>query len=211
MIFKIFLLGILCGFFAIIAQKLLYSGMEAAGIRGIFLVFLGGAFVEEFLKYKTAQYGAIKTKELDEPYDVILYLVITALGFAALENILVLSTLHPALTGIKAVEIMAWRFITATFLHTLASSLIGHFAVSAYCRLKIKKILLATGIFIASLLHGLYNYSIMEMEGLARIIFPVIIITATAIFLSKKIEKIQKLKGVCNISKRYKESGKIRN
>src|SRR4030042_5858295 len=50
-------------------------------------LFLGGALVEEGFKFLAVRLSIFKNPELDEPVDVILYMIISALGFATLENI----------------------------------------------------------------------------------------------------------------------------
>ena len=50
--------------------------------------FVVVALVEEFSKYVIVRYYAQRNNEFDEPFDGIVYAVMVAMGFAALENIL---------------------------------------------------------------------------------------------------------------------------
>ena len=197
MVLKIFLFGVVSAAVAIILEKSFRYGTkfleDAGAINAIAAVFLGGALIEEYVKFLAVRLGAFRDKELDEPIDLILYMIISALGFAALENILVLSSLHPFLTGAKAVEAMLWRFVSATFLHALSSALVGYFLVLAFCRIKKKKWLIPLGIILSTLLHGLYNFSIMKADGFERYLIPLSILVILYFFVSFAFKRTKRL------------------
>ena len=198
MILKIFLFGIISGFVAIFLEKgaqYIVSFVKTQKLWvSIVTIFLGGALIEEYVKYLVVRIGVFKSSELDEPFDLILYMIISALGFAALENILISGSLAN-----KALETMAWRFVSATFLHALCSALVGYFLVLSMCALKKRKLIVFTGLMLATVLHGLYNLSIMKIQGLEKFILPVIILVSLALFVSFAIKKAKTLKGVCKI------------
>ena len=52
--------------------------------------FIVIALTEEILKYAVVKFTVLKDSVLDEPLDVMLYMVVVALGFSAMENILYL-------------------------------------------------------------------------------------------------------------------------
>ncbi len=201
MILKIFFLGILVAFFAIFLEKgsqAIVSFFKSQGaLNSLLIIFLGGAFIEEYLKYLVIRFGVLKNSELDEPPDLLLYMIISALGFAALENILVLSNYHPILTAAKALEVMGWRFVSATFLHALCSGVLGYFLVLSfrhiYHRKKKYHIVLKTDSF----LHGVYNWSIIKMESLEKFILPLLILIILSWFVSLSFKRLKRLKGVC--------------
>ena len=196
MILKIFFFGMLAAFFAIFLEK----GFTIFWDRGSLLaIFLGGALIEEYLKYLAVRIGVFGNSEMDEVFDVLLYMIIAALGFAALENILVLTNFHPFLTAGKALETMTWRFISATFLHALCSGLFGYFLALSLFHLKRRKWLFLVGLGIVTTLHGLYNFSIMRIEGLGKFILPIIILISLFILISLSIKKVKRLKSVCMI------------
>jgi len=204
MVLKIFFLGMFSAFLAIFVEKgfqFAVSFLKTKQIISFILaVFVGGAFVEEYLKYLIVKIWAFKDSELDEPFDVILYMIISALGFASLENILVLTNYHPILTASRALEVMVWRFISATFLHALCSALIGYFAVLGFYRVKRKRFFIGIGLIISTILHGLYNWSIMKVEGIEKFILPAIILIGLYFLISFVSKKVKKLKGLCLIS-----------
>ena len=61
---------------------------NASGIELFLCVFFGIALVEEFSKWIFAYKLSYHSKEFDELYDMIIYCVFVALGFAFFENIL---------------------------------------------------------------------------------------------------------------------------
>jgi len=185
----------------------------------IFLIYhlLVIALVEELAKFFIVRQKVINNKEFDEPPDAMLYMIITALGFAALENLLYLSPLllpswfpeTARLSLVQAALVTGFRFIGATFLHALASGLIGYFLAYSIFFPKRKYLLITTGIIIASILHGLFNISIIglgigvENESpiliIISIAFLIIILSSLAIFVSVGFKKLKRIASVCKI------------
>ena len=154
------------------------------------------AFVEEFLKYLVVRESVLKDSEFDEPIDAMIYMIIAALGFAALENIFVLLPIGQFVTQTISVSIA--RFIGATFLHALCSGTIGYFLALSLCNRKKKYRLILTGIAISSFLHGLYNFSIIKAEDNTNFIFvPIIILVSLAFFVSFGFRRLKKMASVC--------------
>lgn len=203
MILKIFFLGMMVAFLAIFLEKgfsFLISFLKTPEtLNSVLVIFLGGALIEEYLKYTVVRLGVYGKEELDEVFDLLLYMIISALGFASLENILVLQKYHPFLTVGEALETIAWRFVSATFLHALCSALLGYFLALSFFHLEKRKLFFIVGLFLATTLHGGYNFSIMEIEGWAKIILPIVIIIGLAIFVSWAIKKVKKLKSICEV------------
>lgn len=206
MVIKIFILGMIIAIPAIILERAaadLYGFLNKfcnPQVCFILYVFLGIAFVEEFLKYLTVRFSVLKDPELDEPIDVIIYLIIAALGFAAMENLLLFFRPSPALLSLSLQE-MAFtsfvRMITATFLHALSSGILGYFIALSFYKVNRRKTLAIFGITLATLLHGFYNFSIMDMEGLLKYVIMIILLASMASLLSAFILKIKKLQSVC--------------
>ena len=171
-----------------------------------FYVLFWAAF-EEILKYLVVRYNVLRSSEFDEPVDIMLYMIIAGLGFAAFENILVLFGTHPLLTLPEIFFLAFLRFISATFLHALCSGLIGYYMALSFFETKNRKKLLITGLVMASLLHGLYNFPIIIIEKgiygpipiIALILVPIIILIGLAIFIFSGFKKLKKLKSVCSV------------
>lgn len=203
MVVKIFFFGILAALAAVLLER---GFQKAHGLftastvtTSIFAIFFGGALIEECVKYGAARFGVFKSRELDEPTDIMLYMIIAALGFAALENILVLTNYHPILTSAKALEIMGWRFVSATFLHALCSGILGYFLALSFFHTSHRKKYFLAGLGISIGLHGFYNWSIMKVEGTAKFILPIIILIALSLFVSFGFKHLKRLKSTCDI------------
>lgn len=112
---------------------------------------------EELMKYLAARWSALKNPCFDEPIDAMIYLVVSALGFAATENLLNIF-LIPNVTPHLAISQATVRFLSATLLHALASGTLGYFIARSLFDFKRRKSLLLAGFSLAIALHGFYNY-----------------------------------------------------
>ncbi len=157
--------------------------------------FLVVALLEELMKYLIVKKEVFSAPELDEPVDVMLYMIICALGFAAVENIL---TLIPPKETIEVLGTIWTRFIGSTLLHTLCSGMLGYFLALSFFETKKRIRLTSIGLILAITLHGLYDLSIMT-EGSLNVLGPMIILIVLAIFVSFGFKKVKKLKSVCKI------------
>ena len=169
--------------------------------------FLVIALIEETFKYLVVRGKVLKHHAFDEPVDAMIYMIIAALGFAALENILYL--LPPAEKILSLNEVFSrtiiisfFRFIGATFLHALCSGLVGYFLALSIYRAKKGSGLVILGLSSAILLHGLYNFSIMEIEAPLKFIIPIIILLGLALFVTFGFKKLKKMKSVCILQKK---------
>ena len=88
------------------------------------------------------------------------------------------------------------RFIGATFLHTLCSAVIGYFMAVSYFDEKNRFLELTSGITLAVILHGLYNFSIMKLTGYQAFVIPAIILLTLGLLTFLGFEKLKKMKGV---------------
>lgn len=126
-----------------------------------FLTFFLHASLEESFKYIAAYSAALRNKVNNEPVDPIIYLIVAALGFAALENTLYLTRPLSEDLIVDSFLIANLRFVGATLLHVVASAIVGVFlAFSFYKPIKTKIIYLILGLLSASLLHTLFNWTI---------------------------------------------------
>lgn len=132
---------------------------------GSLLIFIW-ALIEETFKFWAAKIVALSRKEDDEPIDPIIYMITSALGFAALENALFI--INPLLNEgfVGALLTGNMRFIGATLLHTLTSGIIGAFiGLAFYRKSTAKRTYFYTGFFLAVLLHTLFNFFIINNKG----------------------------------------------
>ena len=124
------------------------------------------AFTEEMIKYLACALVAFRTREITEPIDYPIFLIVAALGFAALENTLFL---FPSLQmGDSVVSLLTGnlRFLGATLLHAVSSSLIGiALGLAFFSSWLTKKFALIVGIIAATALHSVFNFFIMKGSG----------------------------------------------
>jgi RsiW-degrading membrane proteinase PrsW (M82 family) len=121
------------------------------------------AAIEEILKMTAVGLVAMTTAYNDEPIDAMIYFIVGALGFAALENMFFL--IDPLRLGdiSKSISTVNLRFVGATLLHVVASASIGFALGITFYKSKIIKafsVLLGLGVAIA--IHASFNLSIVE-------------------------------------------------
>jgi len=193
LVLKIFLWGMLAAFPALLIEigaKNLIIKLDFSLLSKIFYWFLAVALVEEFLKYLVVRDKILKDPEFDEPVDAMIYMLISGLGFAALENVLIfLYQKSLFLSFGETLILLIFRFFSATFLHALCSALVGYFLALRFFK---KQGSIVFGLAISTLLHGLYNFSIMETEGNLRIVIPIIILISLAFLVSLAFKRLQK-------------------
>lgn len=168
-ILEVFVLGMVSGGAAIGFQYALnYLGQNNELFKMLFAAFpilmiIGWAWIEEYVKYLVAKLRVLHDAAFDEPTDAMIYLICAGLGFAAIENILFVMPMIFNGGINEAFQFLILRFFTATLLHALASGIIGFFFALAI--IYHARILLFSGFVLGVLLHAIYNYSIMVLEG----------------------------------------------
>lgn len=203
MIIKIFFYGMLSALPAIFLEIGAFEAFAKLNLPLIYLTilntFIGVALIEEMIKFLVVKEKVLSSAEFDEPIDAMLYMIIAALGFAASENILILFDLDSQLFLPQVLAISVLRFLSATFLHALCSGLVGYFLALSLFETRKRLKLISLGLLISVALHGLYNFSIMEIEGSLKFLIPLIILISLAIFLTFGFKRLQKMKSVCKI------------
>ena len=106
-------------------------------------------------------------------------MISAALGFAAIENILVMFNLVPNGAN-TALNTLALRFAGATLLHALASGLLGYFLAMSWFFQEHKKKLIVFGLIIATLFHAAFNMLIASAQESAN---PVVGLVYTSFLL----------------------------
>jgi RsiW-degrading membrane proteinase PrsW (M82 family) len=138
----------------------LYANLDITlGDNGLMLVWV---IIEELLKYAVALIVIFWNREVDEPIDMVIYMIVIALGFAALENALFI--FNPLVAGdyINSALTGSFRFLGATLLHVLASGTVGVILALVYYKSRMVQLLAGTvGLFMAIVLHALFNFFIM--------------------------------------------------
>lgn len=206
----IFLLGIVSAVPVVAVEELLlglannFFGQEtssflSAAAEAFFKIFIAVALIEELFKYLVVRLSVFRHQDFDEPIDIPIYMVISALGFAAAENILIMNnTLYEA--SVDPYVLMTARFLGATFLHTLSSALFGCFIALSFYKLKKRNFYFFCGLASATILHGFYNFFIINSKGNFQFEFLFVSLIGVAIFLLIFLRKIKKLKNICKIN-----------
>jgi len=158
------------------------------------------AVVEEYLKYSVVKYKVLKNSEFDEPLDAMLYCIIAALGFAAVENLLILLK-TPLMPISNATAIILIRFLGATFLHGLSSGIVGYYLSQGLLFINKKNILITKGLIIAIIFHTTYNYFIVNIHTLGKfsVIGISILLISMAFIVSGFFKQLKTQLSICNL------------
>lgn len=203
MILSVFIWGMFIAFPAMLIENAGIAALNALPIPAwltlFFVYFLVVAVTEEILKFSVVRFKVLNTTQIDEPVDAMVYMIIAALGFAAIENVFLLIPLLEK-DLIATLGLVFSRFVGATLLHVLASATLGYYlALSLYKPAK-KLSLLIHGFALAILLHGFYNILVIQMEERFYFIFPLaVILISSAALISLFFKKLSKMKSITQI------------
>lgn len=179
---KLFVSGIISTFMVVIVSLLAtfifpflnenHTTMTA--IEFFIYIFIFIALLEEVCKWLMSYYIGYKSKEFDEFYDIVVYAVFVALGFAAFENILYVFDFQSIQVGII-------RGLLAIPGHVCDGIAMGYYlSLAKYHeqkgnkkeekKNKIKSIL------IPAIYHGIYDYCCLSESNIILITFIIFII-----------------------------------
>ncbi len=114
--------------------------------------FLGAAIPEESFKFLFLYWFIWKQKDFNEKFDGILYAVMVAMGFAALENILYLFLMYSLPTAVG-------RAILAVPGHAFFGVIMGYYvALAKFSPVSERKKHFMLAFIIPILAHGIYNF-----------------------------------------------------
>ncbi|MEK7659417.1 MAG: PrsW family glutamic-type intramembrane protease [Patescibacteria group bacterium] len=166
LIIKVFLFGIIIAPVVVLLEAMVSEVFRSRLVSNAAIFFTLAAFIEEYMKYWVVKNSVMAKPDFDEPHDSIIYMITAALGFAAMENILIAFKVYPEGFG-AALGIISLRFTGATLLHALASGIMGYFLGLAWFFYHFKKQIVAFGLILASFLHLIFNYLIFLNPGAA--------------------------------------------
>ncbi len=155
---RAFLLGVLSIVPAVIIEKAWqYAGfgMEGSLLKTAFYAFIVVGFTEEWCKYAFLRRFLYPKDAFNEPYDGITYSVMISMGFATLENIL-----YVAEGGLSVAVV---RMVMAVPGHAVNAVVMGYF--TGLAKFKGNRFgYLMLGLISATLLHGAYDFFLMQDE-----------------------------------------------
>ena len=217
MIIKVFFFGMLIAPIAIIFEMaliwllkpttnpidILSSMPQNNFLSAILAVTLIPALVEEYLKYAVVKFKVIKKSIFDEPTDAMIYCIVAALGFASVENLMILFKISFPDFG-QAIGIMGFRFLGATLLHTLASAMVGYWLARGLLETKKRTKFILTGLTLAIVFHSCYNYLVLttfEKTDYKLFFFSLIVIllVSASLIVSYCFRKLKKQQSICKI------------
>jgi len=156
-----FIIGMASVIFILPIEKLIQSSTSSNEWQ-----IIGWASVEELIKYFAMILILFRTKYIEQPIDWPIYMITTALGFAALENTMFL--IKPILLDQTTVSLLTGqlRFLGSTLLHTVSSGIVGiAMGLSFYMEKSNKRLYLIMGLVFAIILHSAFNFSIIKNSG----------------------------------------------
>lgn len=180
-----FFLGAIITFFVLQLQIVINQFLIDIGIAqwsAVSIFWLAAS--EEIVKFLIVYFAIHKLRAFDEAIDPMIYMIVAALGFAAVENV------ASALKAVNNVELVALRFVGATLLHSLSSALVGYWwALSIYHkRHHVSDIII--GLCVAIAFHSAFNYLIVKWgPGMIVTLFLVFV----AFFVLNDFEKLKRV------------------
>jgi RsiW-degrading membrane proteinase PrsW (M82 family) len=220
MVIKIFFFGMLLAPLAIVLEltlvwllnptvnpfDVLSRTPQSSLIAAILAATLIPALVEEYLKYSVVRFKILKNSVFDEPTDAMIYCIIAGLGFAAVENLMVVyKTSFFNLE--EALSTIGFRFLCATLVHALASGTVGYWLARSLLELKKRKKYVLIGLFIAIIFHSCYNYLILTFFNQTTVngeIFFLsliaVLLVSVALIISSCFRKLKKQQSICQIN-----------
>ena len=128
-------------------------------MAGLATAFLGAAVPEETFKYLIVVFYCARHSAFDEPMDGLVYGAAASLGFAALENILYVSSGGLGLALLRA--------FTALPAHAAMGAIMGYYIGEAHFAPDQKTILYFKAWAVPVLVHGLYDFPLLTLQHLA--------------------------------------------
>lgn len=159
LILRTFIFGMVAVILVLPFQKLVDTLLPNMTFIAIFLWVV----MEELFKFGAAYFGGLRSVEDNEPIDPIIYMITAALGFVALENALFLFGSLVGQDIIGSVITGNLRFIGASLLHVVSSSIVGvSLAFSFYKSMWKHVVLTVFALMVAIAFHTGFNLSIVH-------------------------------------------------
>lgn len=152
------------------------------------------AGIEEIVKFGAVWVIALSSKEADEPIDFAIYMIIGALGFAAMENALFLIDPIDLKQTTVALITGNLRFLGAMLLHVVASASVGiMLGLSFYRGWFAKKLYLFIGLGAAITLHSTFNFLIIKNTGNLLNVFSLLwVVTIIVLLMFEQLRRMSK-------------------
>lgn len=194
---SLIMLSFFSGMIAVLASLFAEKTLKGAVASSVILLAVYAPIIEESLKFLAAYFSALRKKEDDEPIDPAIYLITSALGFAALENALFL--VNPLVENNIMASVITGdlRFIGATLLHVVASASIGIFIGFSFYKSRLFKFILTIiGLATAITLHSFFNFFIIKGtdENILAVFGGLWVAVIVLILVLEKVKKVRSIR-----------------
>ena len=204
---KLFLGGLAAVVFTIVVTLILENifpflggDTEEMNLYELFIyVFFGVALVEEVSKWVFVYKISFNHEEFDELYDIILYSVFVALGFACIENIMYVFAGGITVGIIRALLAVPGHCCDAVFMGYYLGKA-KQAQITKNDSSKVKNIVLS--IVVPTILHGIYDFCLFVGTWASIAIFAVFIITMYALAI-KKVKEYAATEGKLQYRQRF--------
>ncbi|MEI6191149.1 MAG: PrsW family glutamic-type intramembrane protease [bacterium] len=169
-----------------------------------FLLIIIAPIVEEFLKLLLTYNICLRRKVNDEPIDASIYMLTAALGFAAIETALFLTS--PLANGqfMDGFIAINFRSVGPMLIHLVSSATLGLFLGLSFYGGKIKKFFYLIIAFISAVfLHALFNFFIILNDATHNINYFWIACAGTWMFIIVLLIFFEKVKNITPPNKRF--------
>jgi protease PrsW len=161
----------------LIGQSLFTDFFGRTRLSHVLVLFFVVGPIEEALKFLVVYFYAYRRKEFDEPLDGVIFSAAAALGFAAIENLLYLARNDPTLVLLRGP--------LSNPGHALFSALWGlslSKAKAAPNMIRERAPVIARGFLMASLLHSIFDLSLLAAAEINVSFFGLLIAVMVALF-----------------------------
>jgi RsiW-degrading membrane proteinase PrsW (M82 family) len=156
-----FLLGILIVFPVAALEVTAFADLPLGDnpyVQGLVRAFWTAAIPEEMLKFLVVVLYCARLRNFGERMDGMVYGSVASLGFAAMENVVYVTAGGLALALSRA--------FTAVPCHAFLGAIMGFYVGQARFDSGRRGRLLATGLFVAILFHGLYDFPLLTIQAM---------------------------------------------
>ena len=192
---KLILFAFLLGSLAVIPAGIL--GASAQAVLGLSanstekrdishaaaMAFIVAAAAEEFSKFLVLRYWAFPKKDFNEPFDGIVYGAFIGLGFATFENVAYVLQYGFGM-GVA-------RMVTAVPAHYALGVILGYHVGKAKFDSEQSRAIMGRGLLLVILLHGAYDFFIMQNRFPALAILTFVVLGWALILARRAIEELQ--------------------
>jgi RsiW-degrading membrane proteinase PrsW (M82 family) len=156
-----FVLGVLIVFPVAVLELTAFDDIPADSnpyLIGLVKGFWGAAIPEELLKFIVVVFYCSRLRDFTERMDGMVYGAVASLGFAAMENVLYVTS--------GGIGLAMSRAFTAVPCHAFLGAIMGYYVGQARFESRHRGQLLATGLAFAILLHGMYDFPLLTIQAM---------------------------------------------